>query len=176
MFEFHDDTSAQAVAALFGGGVELNEGLYVENTATGDLLASAGLLGRGGNGGIYLLRWNGRTLGLHSRMASGKDETGSYAVFTLEELGASILARMHTKVQLVQLEQDDAEAALRVAAEACVVLEATLATYGPHVRVNDPDGSGRELSPADYGYPNLMSRKAVRLSQSQRRGGATGGD
>lgn len=206
MFEFNDDLSAQEVAAFFGPGVELIEGLFVENTATGDLLASAGGLGRGGDGQKYLLRWDGRILPLHARRvrretdlldgfewwpAAKPAHIGNPAVdrwrvprlkgdglvvFTLEQLGTSIEARMRTKAPEVRLEPDEAAAALRVAAEACLVLEATL--MWPHrlVRVSHPDGSGRELSPADYGYPDVMSRNAAMWIRSVRRGDPGGSD
>ncbi len=202
MFKFYDDLSAQEVAAFFGPGVELIEGLYVENTATGELLASAGGLGRGQSGRQYLLRWNGTTLPLHARRvrretdqlerfewlpavrpapagapANGDDrwrvprlKGDGLVVFTLEQLGTSIYTRMRTRADEVHLEPDEAEAALRVAAEACLVLEASLEWPHRLVRVSHPDGSGRELSPADYGYPDVMSRDAAMWIRSVRRG------
>lgn len=122
MFEFHDDTSAEAVSALFGEGTYF-EGLYVENTETGDLLASAGGLGRYKDGRTYLLRWNGRTLPLHARKVRSETDLlkglewwpakkpahignpaadrwnvhrlkgDGLVVFTLKQLGTSIEAR-----------------------------------------------------------------------------------
>ncbi|WP_380164754.1 hypothetical protein [Jannaschia sp. R86511] len=95
-------------------------------------------------------------------------------VFTLEQLGTSLEARMRTKAPEVRLEPDEATAALQVAAEACLVLEATLEWPHRLVRVSDPGGSGRELSPADYGYPDVMSRNAAMWTRSVPRGEASG--
>jgi hypothetical protein len=200
MFEFHDDLSAHEVAAFFSPGVELIEGLYVENASTGDLLASAGGLGRYMDGRQYLLRWNERTLPLHSREVSRETseldgfewwparkpahignpavdrwrvprlKNGGLAIFTLEQLGTSIYTRLRTKAPEVHLEPDEATAALRVAAEACLVIEATLVSPNRLVRVSDPSGSGGELSPADYGYPDVMSRRAGFYEAPVRRG------
>jgi len=157
VFEYRKGNSPGEVAALFGDGVELINASYVEDSNTGDLLANAGSLGRAGDGRIYLLRWRGRTLGLHSRM-------------TLQEGKHGHLPRIHaigSGHQQVGADKDAcgvsgtgaseaAAAAMRVAAEACVVLEATRADHGPGARVSDPDGSGRELSPVEFGYPEII--------------------
>ena len=44
---------------------------------------------------------------------------------------------------------------MRVAAEASVVYESYLNLYKPEPKVVDPDGTGRELSPADFGYGEI---------------------
>jgi len=157
VFEYRKGNSPGEVAALFGDGVELINASYVEDSNTGDLLANAGSLGRAGDGRIYLLRWRGRTLGLHSRMTLQEGKHGTYPVFTLSDLGTSKWARIRTHVASVELAPAEAAAAaMRVAAEACVVLEATRADHGPGARVSDPDGSGRELSPVEFGYPEII--------------------
>ncbi|WP_380167851.1 hypothetical protein [Jannaschia sp. R86511] len=205
MFEFHDELSAQDVAAFFGPGVELVEGLYVEDIATGEVLAAAGGLGRDQSGQQYLLRWNGRTLPLHARTVRRETSeldglewrparkpahvgdpavdrwgvprltNGGLVVFTIEELGTSVYTILRTKAQPVHLQPDEVEAALRVATEACLVLESSLEWPNRLVRVSDPCGGGRELSPADYGYPSVMSRRAALYEVPVRPGDPGGG-
>ncbi|MFC5382288.1 hypothetical protein [Aquipuribacter nitratireducens] len=156
MFEFHDDGSAEQVAALFGDGVRLNEGLYVEDVRTGDVLASAGLLGRAGDGRVYLLRWRGRLLGLRARVVAGYDDVGPLSLWLVERLGTDVDASIRTGVQKGRLDPAEMRDALRVAAEACLVLEWHLKTMGPRPRVQDPLGGAQPLSLTNFGYPEVM--------------------
>jgi hypothetical protein len=156
VFEFHDDGSADQVAALVGDGVRLDEGLYVEDVRTGDVLASAGLLGRAGDGRVYLLRWRGRVLGLRARVVAGYDDVGRLSLWLVERLGTDVDASIRTGVEDVLLDPTEVRDALRVAAEACLVLEWHLKTMGPRPRVQDPLGGERPLSLVDFGYPDSM--------------------
>lgn len=155
MFEYRRGESRAAVSALFGPGFQLVDRAHVEDPGTGTLLLATGGMGREVEGGSYLLRWGGRPIGLEYRVVRREDEHGTHPLFVLSALGTSVWARMHTGVAPVVLTGADAACALRVAAEACVVYESCREDHGPGARVADPDGSGRELSPADFGYPEI---------------------
>lgn len=161
MFEFTVGTSRRAVCALFGDGLSLVEKAYVADPDSGTLLIHAGGVGRDGQdrvraGGAYVLRWHGRAIGLEYEVARREDEHGSHPLFTLSRLGTSSFACVNAKVAPVELTAQDAAEAMRAAAEASVVLESHREDYGPGSRVRDPLDAGRELSPADFGYGEIV--------------------
>jgi hypothetical protein len=155
VFEFRVGSSRKVVAELFGPGIETFEKEYVEDPDTGTLFIRTGGRGRDVIGGTYALRWQGRAIGLEYHVVRRDDEHGNHFLFLLSELGTSEWALMNSRTPKVELDATDADAAMRVAAEACVVYESYLDLFGPHPRVSEPDGSGRELSPSHFGYGRI---------------------
>lgn len=155
MFEFRAGGSRESVSRLFGQGLRLYSKAYVEDPETGTLLTRSGGLGRGVIGGTYVLRWRGRPLGLEYEVFRRMNEPGWRYVFYLSQLGTSEFALMNARVAKVALEPAEACAAMRAAAEACVVLETHLNLYGSDPRVSDPGGCGCLLSTADFGYGQI---------------------
>lgn len=155
MFEFRVGSTRKEVAALFGEGVELVDKSYVEDPDTGNRLAPAGGIGREQEGGAYVLRWHARAIGLEFRVERRDDEHGTHPLLVLSELGTSSWALMNAHVAKVPLTPEESAKALRVAAEAAVVYESHREDHGPGTRVADPLGTGRQLSPADFGYDEI---------------------
>jgi hypothetical protein len=169
VFEFRVGSSRKAVSTLFGPGIVTHEKCYVEDPDTGTLFIRSGGLGRDVIGGTYALRWQGRALGLEFTVVRRDDEHGNHFLFTLSQLGTSEWALMNASTPKVELDAADAAAAMRVAAEACVVYESYLDLFGPRPRVSEPDGSGRELSPSDFGYGEITGAQWWGLVPSEYR-------
>lgn len=156
MFEYRVGQSIDEVAALFGEGIRLTSRRYVEDPDTGNLLAPAGGLGLEELGRAYLLRWHGRPIPVEAGVVmKGGDGPGAYPLFTIAHVGTSSAARMTTRVRRAELTPEEAARVALVAAEACVVYESFREDDGPGTRVADPLSSGRELSPADFGYGEI---------------------
>src|SRR6218665_214430 len=152
---------------MFGQGLTLYEKEYVEDPETGTLMTRSGGLGRGVIGGTYVLRWRGRPIGLEFEVFRRLNEPGWRYVFYLSHLGTSAFALMNARVAKVALDPEEASAAMRAAAEACVVLETHLNLYGSDPRVSDPGGCGCLLSAADFGYGEIQPAWPSFLSREQ---------
>lgn len=157
MFEYRVAASSKDVAELLGAGVRVSHYSYVEDVASATLLVRAGSYGREGNGGVYVLRWRDKNIGVEFTFEPRQDGAGSRNVFTLFSVGTTNLALLKARVPPIALPADEVREATRVACEAAVVYESHLSRSTVDVRVSDPDGGGRELSVTDFNYPEIAA-------------------
>ena len=102
---------------------------------------------------MYVLRWQGRTIGFGFRRERREDAHGEYFLYYLSALGTSEFALAIARAAKVELDPAEAAAAMRVAAEACVVYELPEPVRAaPSER---PGGKRSWLSPADFGYTEI---------------------
>ena len=162
MFEYRYDLTRAELSDLFGVPV-IDRG-YVIDPGAGQVLTSCGGVGRDHVGSAYVLRWRERVVGLHCYVERPDDEHGRHPLLVPRDVGHSTWATGLAGVPRVDLTAEDETAALRIASEACLVLEASRGTWGPGLRVVDPfDGDG-ELAPEDYGYDLRPDRLAAYTS------------